>query len=264
MSKQKYDKFSKPVAAPAVVTNKKMPRVLVIGNDAYAKPVRTMLYKRGYEYTSTINNAEYHMAFFLGGHDVSPFLYGEKRLKDTYCDPDRDMDELKLFHSLGGDDPYFPKVGICRGAQFLNVMSGGSLWQDVNGHYANKGVLVHDMFDVTKEATKKYNGPRRIQTTSTHHQMMIPGPMGDVICKSFLSTVKRNDAKTISIDRPLNGEGDAEVVYYWHTGCLCVQGHPEYDQSPEFTDYFFELLEDTYDYTYKQLRGEIVKKEAAA
>ena len=255
MIAQKYDKFplnkadNDNVASPAVKTNKRMPRVYIIGND---KGVRSMFYKNGYECTSR-DTTEYHMAVFTGGSDVTPFLYGQKMLSQrVYCDPERDMDEVRLFHTIGGDVPDFPKIGICRGAQFLNVMSGGTLWQDVNNHFSIKGILVHDMFEISKDAKK----PRIIPVTSTHHQMMVPGSSAQVVCKAFLSTIKEDDERKLTIEKPMSTEGDAEVIYYWNTGSLCFQGHPEYETSPECTKYFFELLEHFYESTYKTVRGE--------
>jgi gamma-glutamyl-gamma-aminobutyrate hydrolase PuuD len=67
---------------------------------------------------------------FTGGADVSPMLYGEPKHPRTYCDPNRDQHEANIFWNNIDK----PKAGICRGGQFLNVMSGGSMWQDVDNH----------------------------------------------------------------------------------------------------------------------------------
>ena len=65
-----------------------------------------------------------------GGNDVAPVLYGET--KETFCgenDPRRDRMEARLIElALQADKPVF---GICRGLQILNVVLGGTLYQDL-------------------------------------------------------------------------------------------------------------------------------------
>lgn len=81
---------------------------------------------------------------FFGGPDIPPSIYGEKTSFLTRIeDPWRHYLELTaIFHLLGGyqDDnfqpllasrPDYPILGICLGAQSLNVATGGSLTQDI-------------------------------------------------------------------------------------------------------------------------------------
>ena len=65
-----------------------------------------------------------------GGQDVEPALYGEARsdLCGPTC-PDRDaMEGLLLDAAIQLDKPV---LGICRGLQFLNTHTGGTLYQDL-------------------------------------------------------------------------------------------------------------------------------------
>lgn len=65
-----------------------------------------------------------------GGHDVDPKLYGEtaKATCGTACSS-RDQMEAYLFKkALAEDKPVF---GICRGVQLMNVLLGGTLYQDL-------------------------------------------------------------------------------------------------------------------------------------
>lgn len=67
---------------------------------------------------------------FTGGHDVNPELYGEKNEGLTgELIPARDSMEGKLLSAALELDRGV--LGICRGLQFLNVMLGGSLYQDL-------------------------------------------------------------------------------------------------------------------------------------
>lgn len=65
-----------------------------------------------------------------GGHDVSPYLYGESPIEECgICCPARDHMEKKLLDlALDADKPV---LGICRGIQLLNAALGGSLYQDL-------------------------------------------------------------------------------------------------------------------------------------
>lgn len=67
---------------------------------------------------------------FTGGHDVSPALYGQPRLPACgACCPARDEMERALFSMLWELDK--PVLGICRGLQSINVLLGGTLYQDL-------------------------------------------------------------------------------------------------------------------------------------
>src|SRR5258708_5997364 len=64
------------------------------------------------------------LILFAGGTDVNPKLYGEKQGTWTgRSDFQRDAFEQTVFEMY----PDNPKLGICRGSQFVNVMNGGKL-----------------------------------------------------------------------------------------------------------------------------------------
>ncbi len=68
---------------------------------------------------------------FSGGYDVDPELYGEEpsqKLGDI-C-PKRDRFDADLMLEAVSRD--LPILGICRGMQMLNVVFGGSLYQDLS------------------------------------------------------------------------------------------------------------------------------------
>jgi putative glutamine amidotransferase len=68
-----------------------------------------------------------------GGADISPLAYGEEPLKPEWAgDPMRDRFEIALVQAF--TDAGKPILGICRGAQLINVALGGSLHQDIPGH----------------------------------------------------------------------------------------------------------------------------------
>lgn len=81
---------------------------------------------------------------FTGGHDVDPELYGEE--KTPLCgtvNHDRDLLEKRIFdYALREDKPVF---GICRGIQLINVLCGGTLYQDLPAQYQADPEIDHHM-----------------------------------------------------------------------------------------------------------------------
>lgn len=165
---------------------------------------------------------------FTGGPDVDPLLYGETPHPMTHVDVNRDQDDISAYFKCY--EAGIPMIGICRGAQFLHVMNGGKLYQHVDGHNGD-----HRIFDYR----------RRIwidKVSSVHHQMCIKNPTGgmDVIAVSMKL------AKTKWLNDKVSAEGatggEVEVFFYRETLCLGIQGHPEYKNYPEFTQYSLELI----------------------
>jgi gamma-glutamyl-gamma-aminobutyrate hydrolase PuuD len=166
--------------------------------------------------------ADAEIIVFIGGPDVEPRRYGEAPIPATHFVRDRDKYDLKVFNKF----PNAIKVGICRGAQFLNVMSGGKMWQDVDHH-----TKPHFLFDIDSE--------RKVFVTSTHHQMMRPGKESVLIAKAYQSHVREAEGLRIVGSQ----DPDPEVLWYPNTKSLCFQPHPEFKAASETRGYFFELLE---------------------
>lgn len=171
------------------------------------------------------------LALFTGGADVNPEYYNERIGLHTSINYKRDTIEEEFFNSLPLS---LPKIGICRGSQFLTVMSGGRLIQHVTGH--GRSHLIRN------------NNDELIDVTSTHHQMMYPFDLDKdkykILASSseFLSE-KYLNGDNVNIDIPDDFE-ECEVVYYPETNSLCIQGHPEFPHaSEEFKNYTIKLIE---------------------
>lgn len=217
--------------------SKKKIRVKIIGPDSSTERMFRKKISENFEYVIMKDDitSKPDLLCFTGGEDVNPALYGENPIKETHFNIHRDEVDKKWYDRYSD----VPKVGICRGGQFLNVMSGGAMWQHVSNHG-----MSHDIINLLP-IRKDWSQGDLILATSTHHQMMIAGPGGDVIAiamnKSqteglaslYLSGTKR--------DWP---EYDTEVVFYTDTKSLCFQPHPEYYHgSKEQETYFFDLVE---------------------
>lgn len=191
--------------------------------------VSTMFINAGYQ--MTIQAEEADLFVFSGGHDVTPALYGALNRASHNC-LQRDLTDISTY--LFATEYSAALVGICRGGQFLNVMNGGSMRQDVTGH-AIRGTHTLDW------RGEKY------KVTSTHHQMMIParhgrlegfGEVEDCIDNTFLSAERRV--------RSVLRDDQAEIVFYPKTKSLCFQPHPEYGGKDDTRTLFFTVLKDAF------------------
>lgn len=185
-----------------------------------------MFHRRGFGLAINVESAD--ILCFTGGADVSPHYYGEAALPVSMTDQFRDAREAEIFEKA----LLKPKVGICRGGQFLNVMSGGQMWQDVDNHAIGKSG--HIMTDLVHNV--------ELQVSSTHHQMMRPSELGRILGIA-------NEAKHFTHNRKEDvpaPEHDVEIVAYEASNSLCFQPHPEYGNKEE-QDLFFKLLKMLWD-----------------
>jgi len=180
----------------------------------------------------TNNPIEADLVCFTGGADVSPSMYGELPHKYTQSHMRRDKSDVDVWDTAMDND--IPMVGICRGSQFLNVMSGGSMWQHVDNHAMRGTHPVRD--DISGEM---------FECTSTHHQMMRPNEEATIIGTADLSTVRYSmiGGHENKVERAYP-DLDIEVVTYQQYNVLCFQPHPEITPvGSECQSYFFKLLE---------------------
>lgn len=179
-----------------------------------------------YKNTLVPNDAD--IFCFQGGDDVHPKLYGENVLEGTYFDDARDEEDIHYFTKYQGK----PMVGICRGGQFLNVMAGGELYQDVNNHNEP-----HENINLLDIPGSVYKFGYTIDMTSVHHQMMIPSELGE----TFLVAHKATRFTSDDPDRDLP-QYDVEAVWYEHLNAFCFQPHPEYNSKLGTRAYFMACM----------------------
>ena len=200
-------------------------KVYVISSD---NGISSMFHKAvGFEVTSKVGIAD--MVVFPGGADINPSMYGEKAIKETHFIDSVDARDRSVFGLL---KPNQLKVGICRGGQFLNVMNGGKMWQ----HVTNHGIRgTHNVID--------FRSGEIIPVTSTHHQMMIMGPGGELVAAAEgISDTFKNDQFPEGVPKIGWPEYEPEVIWYNDKRTLCFQPHPEY-YNDTTRKYFFDLLD---------------------
>lgn len=188
--------------------------VLIINSNPQYKK---MFLQRGWEVSTVINEENLlkaDLVQFTGGEDVSPSFYFEDNTH-SFNNFHRDLFETGIFKWCVNHCK--PMAGICRGAQFLNVMCGGKMKQNVSGHAVVKGHKL-TVFDVPK-----ISGVYHV--TSTHHQMMVPAPGTGVI----------------GLSEEICGEDGTEIIIHPFNKCLGFQPHPEF-HTGECQDLYFNLL----------------------
>ena len=205
--------------------------VYVIGGDYYFNRLFASAQAKKAE-----NIMEADLVVFTGGADVTPSKYGQVDHPKTHYNLERDEREEAIFKTCV--EFGIPMVGVCRGAQFLHVMNGGKLFQHVVGHAGCFHPVITsegEVFDVS----------------STHHQACkLNGHM------KVLAMAKTPEGKAIATERHygpvIQGgkyviekekiEDEVEAFIYRKTLSLGVQGHPEYEGCPEFTNWFLSLI----------------------
>lgn len=117
-----------------------------------------------------------------GGVDMDPATYNEPR--SPLCgvvDPPRDLVEMQLAKWAVADGK--PLFGICRGLQVLNVVMGGSLYQDVTAECDTpikhdyvptegwaRDHLAHEVSVHSGSRLHSALGSTRVMVNSMHHQ----------------------------------------------------------------------------------------------
>lgn len=193
--------------------------------DSHVRPEFAEMFARsGCQWASSLATSD--LVVFTGGPDVNPKLYGEKLHKKTHFDIKRDDRDMQLYADalkLG-----VPMIGICRGAQFLWVMNGGGLYQDVDGHVGKhpiRDAIAHETID---------------NVSSTHHQMC-----RDDINNSNILAVAWEASKRWRNPKECDVHVGQDIEAWWiaNTCCIGFQGHPEFANYSKYTQWVLEQID---------------------
>lgn len=172
---------------------------------------------------------------FCGGEDVWPGFYGEKPHKSTHFNPERDKYERKVYELAVCRDKAI--AGICRGAQFVHVMNGGRLFQDVDKHAL---FCTHQATIIRVDLLDGYGFDGNIAVTSTHHQQ-IHDNIGEVVLAAWLSTAKHSEHGLVDDGNAY--AWDVEAIWHPTTRSFCYQPHPEYcTPAHDCQKFYFQAL----------------------
>lgn len=155
-----------------------------------------------------------------GGHDVSPGLYGEQKENVCgTCSAERDRLESMIFSYALHED--VPVLGICRGIQLINVLMGGTLYQDLPSRILGKVKINHLM-------TAPYN--RHVH----YVDILRDTPLYDVLKKEYIGVNSYHHQGIRDVGKGLevmacSEDGLVEAVYTPDRRFIWgIQWHPEF------------------------------------
>ncbi|MFC3861033.1 gamma-glutamyl-gamma-aminobutyrate hydrolase family protein [Deinococcus antarcticus] len=100
-----------------------------------------------------------------GGPDLNPALYGQINRASWKVDAERDARELEIMRTVL--DSGVPFLGLCRGAQLLNVALSGTLYQDLE---TERGAGHQKVHPVRFSGIGIQHLGESAQVNSSHHQ----------------------------------------------------------------------------------------------
>lgn len=151
-----------------------------------------------------------------GGGDIDPGRYNGKRHETNYAiDQERDTLELELGRRVIASG--MPTLGICRGAQILNVVQGGKLIEHIPDEIGEKVLhrapprepVTHSVTLKTGSRLAKILGRNQFDAASWHHQALRG------VAAGFEAVAHAPDGTIEAIEMPS------------HRWLFAVQWHPE-------------------------------------
>jgi hypothetical protein len=180
-----------------------------------------------------------------GGADISPTIYGQK--PNMRCGQGENLserDKVEVAVAYKAMELQIPIIGICRGAQLVCALAGGSLVQHVDGHAGG----YHPILTSDGET---------VNCPSLHHQMMYPWftKEGAPVEHEMLAWSPKPRSK-VYLGEPDEESDDfegrsiilpghePEVVWFPKTKSLAIQSHPEFihDLKHPFIAYTNKLI----------------------
>jgi putative glutamine amidotransferase len=166
-----------------------------------------------------IDEGKWDALLLTGGSDISPMRYGAKKVsKHVYgVDEIRDYVEIEALKEARRRNA--PVLGICRGAQMLNVEAGGTLRQHVGFHHSGVDHFVY----TKKDSVLANEAGQQFYVISLHHQSV------GKVAPNFRIVAEARDGMPEAIE----GEDGR---------CLGVQFHPEMAAHKDYAKAIFRWL----------------------
>jgi len=171
-----------------------------------------------------------------GGIDVHPQRYGEAVHQLTE-EADLQLDEFEMNLASWALQEDIPVLGVCRGMQLINIVLGGSLYQDISAQYPNSIQHSH----------------RNLPRTHLSHRIMVePGSRMEKILgrqEVWVNSLHHQAIKTPGKGVWISGQADdgvAELIEVpGYRFVMAAQSHPEeiYTIEPAFARLFSAFVQ---------------------
>lgn len=169
--------------------------------------------------TITNNPEDATVAWWVGGADIAPWLYGEKEGDNTYVDYQASEYEFQMWNFFK-QKPNVLKVGTCKGAQNLACYNGAKMAQHMIHPHVHP-VLMKD--------------GSVVNSNSLHHQQIIVDEkitgLKDGIDYDLLGWTQKLSPFHLNGDNEDYNFGadykEPEILWFEKTKCFGVQAHPE-------------------------------------
>lgn len=168
-------------------------------------------------------------ALLVGGKDYPPELYGQSphdKLNPSH--PIRSEVDIKLTRILIHETEK-PLLGICTGAQLINILLGGGLIQHLDVADAHMGWKTHEIVVEGDSRLRRMLTGDRVIVNTSHHQAIDPTDLGE-----GLRLVARTEAD--GVVEAVEGEGKRFLVG--------LQWHPERMGAEHFLPVFTHFIDD--------------------
>jgi putative glutamine amidotransferase len=175
-----------------------------------------------------------------GNFDINPSHYGQKNMGNVrILREDRTRFELNLLQRAW--EKGMPILGICGGAQLINVFRGGTLSQHVEGHERKsrqEPICSHEV--QLKGLLKKWFVNQTLHVNSTHHQAI------DQLGTGLKIAAQAMDGVIEAVETTSATKQDF---------CIGVQWHPEalINQFPEHQKLYQKFIESARKYKEKKV-----------
>ena len=152
-----------------------------------------------------------------GGFDIHPSYYGEKPIRQLGAVKAR-RTEFELDIAAAALKKDLPVLGICGGEQALNVVLGGSLYQDITAQVANAGEH--------QQSEKKTQGGHRVQIPDGTRLRAIVGQSSLEVNTTHHQAVNQL-GKGLIVDAIADDGVIEGIESTHHRFVIGVQWHPE-------------------------------------
>jgi putative glutamine amidotransferase len=147
-----------------------------------------------------------------GGPDLDPAAYGAPERHAELGPTEPSLDAFELALAAAAVAHRVPLLGVCRGAQALNVARGGTLHQHVDGHrQAEPGIVRTETVEVgpgTRLA--RLVGAGALEVNTFHHQAV------DVLGAGLRISARAQDGTVEAIE----ADGGFALGVQWHAETL--------------------------------------------